>query len=147
MRHLVRALSLALALAAITAPSAVADTVSAAADGPPPGMEQAKRVDAPPVGTLAGSFNWTASLRYRLYSRVWYQNAGNTTIYSYMDCSGDPYISGYVIRLSGRESVWYGCNGWYVYSWGGVGPGYKQFVITKANDGRYINGRGTTYYP
>jgi len=114
---------------------------------PPAGMKRAVPVAPGEVRPFAGSFTWTADWSVRLTSRTWYQNSGNTTIYSYMNCSGDPYISGYVIKLSGRESVWYGCNGTYYYTWGGVSSGNKNFVLTKSNDGRYIQGNGTTYYP
>jgi hypothetical protein len=149
-------LTMALVVASIinaNAPSAQGQTGAAGAlaeappEGPPPGMAQAQPVDTPSVGTLTRSFPWGASLKYRLPSRVWHQNAGNTTIYSNMNCSSDPNISGYVIQLSDREAVWYRCNRWYVYTWRGVPAGNKQFVITKANDGRYIHGTGRTYYP
>jgi hypothetical protein len=114
----------------------------------PQGVAYAVPVKAGDPVALAGQFDWNVSFKYRVYSRVWYQNAGNTKIVAYFNCSGDPYIAGVYVQLSGRgENVFWRCDQWLEYTWLGVGSGNKQFVVTKADDGRYISGSGTTYYP
>lgn len=109
------------------------------------------------VRPLAGQFDWTANLKYPLYSRTWYQNAGNTYIVSNLNCTGAG-ISTYKIYLllntadgyltiSPQSGATYQCNQTLGYTWHAPNAGYYTFLIEKANNGTYISGTGYTTYP
>ena len=105
----------------------------------------------------AGSFTWSAHLKYSVTSRQWTQKSGGSvTIWSTVTCNGetgshtlygiDLWKTGTILPTEIGAAT-FTCNQSQQYTWPNLKSGTYYFTLTKYNDGIYWDPSGSVSYP